>query len=110
MAEDLSAIRQTPHALKRFRERFFERYGYEPLHPEQCLAWSLASVVEVAGRPQFVIARCQRRRTRNTVRFYLNHVWCFVVNYERTKLITVFAKPPRKNRPVKKDNRRRYFV
>ncbi len=74
MAEDLSAIRQTPHALKRFRERFSERYGYEPLHPEQCLAWSLASVVEVAGRPQFVIARSKQRRTRSRVRFYLNHI------------------------------------
>lgn len=105
MAEDLSAIRQTPHALRRFRERFSERYGYEPLHPEQCLAWSLSQVVEVVGRPQFVIARSKRQWARSMVRFYLNHIWCFVVNYERTKLITVFAKPPRKNRPVKKDRR-----
>ena len=109
--EDLSSICKTPHALKRFKERFTERFGHEPLYPEQCLACSLTSVVEVVGRPQFVVARSKCRRTRNRVRFYLNHIWCFVVNCERTKLITVFARPPeRKNRPVKKDNRRRYFV
>ncbi len=106
--EDLSSIRKTPHALKRFRERFAERFGYVPICPKQSLAWALARVVEVTGRPQFVVARSRRRRPRSRVRFYLNHLWCFVVNCERTKLITVFLKPHRKERPVKKD--RRHFV
>ena len=107
--EDLSSIRKTPHALKRFRERFTERFGHEPVFPEQSLTWSLARVVEVV-RPEFVISRSKRRRTRSRVRFYLNHIWCFVVNNQRTKLITVFFRPERKKRPVKKDNRKRYFV
>lgn len=106
--EDLSSIRLTPHALKRFTERFTERFGYEPLSPEQSLAWALARVVEVAGRPQFAISRSRRRRTRSRVRFYLNHIWCFVVNCHRTKLITVFAVPRRKERLVKKDRRRNF--
>lgn len=108
--EDLSYLRKTPHALRRFKERFSERYGYAPVCPEQCLAWSLARVVEVIGQPQFVVCRSKRRRSRSRVRYYLNHSWCFVVNYKRTKLITVFLKPCRRERPVKKDNRRRYFV
>jgi hypothetical protein len=108
--EDLSYLRKTPHALRRFEERFIERFGYAPVCPEQCLAWSLTRVVEVVGRPQFVVCRSKRRRSGSRVRFYLNHIWCFVVNCERTKLITVFLKPQRERRPVKKDNRRRYFV
>lgn len=106
--EDLSGLNISGHVVDQFKVRYKKRFGFMPVFPRESLEICLRRVMEVGSKPHFIIYR--RRRGNCRVRYYMNHEWCFVVDGNRTIIITVYPIPsPKDRRPVKKD-RRRYFV